>query len=92
MCDRQMYADKREHINRILPDIPMIKARWNRRSSAIPCWLEVPMSDGSVERYYPDSVHPGFVRSIELIRKMKTIVALNEDSKGNERYEGGQNE
>ena len=62
-------------MKRILPVIPKIHAIWNRRSSVIPTCLEVPMSDGSIVQYYPESKHPGFVLSIGIIRKMHSDIA-----------------
>lgn len=62
-------------MKRILPDIPRIRARWTRRSSVIPNYLEVPMSDGSVVLYYPESKQSGFVLSIGIIRKMHKDIA-----------------
>ena len=55
---------------RVIPDIPRIHAHWDRRSSEIPTWLEVPMSDGRKVRYIPDVDHPGVERSIEGIRRI----------------------
>lgn len=56
---------------RIMPNIPKIQARWAHRASEIPDWLEVPMADGSVVRYYPQVEQPSFRKSMELIRNMK---------------------
>ena len=42
---------------RIIPDIPRIHARWCRRTSEIPDFLEVPMSNGETVRYYPQIEH-----------------------------------
>jgi hypothetical protein len=39
---------------RVIPDIPRIKAHWDRRSSVIPTYLDVPMSDGSCVTYVPE--------------------------------------
>ncbi len=57
---------------RIIPDIPKIRARWAHRASEIPDWLEVPMSDGRVVRYYPQVEQPAFTRAIENVRNMVT--------------------
>ena len=43
---------------RIIPDLGRIKAHWSHRSSEIPDYLMVPMSDGSVVRYNPEVVQP----------------------------------
>ena len=56
---------------RIMPNIPKIQAHWAHRASEIPDWLEVPMADGSVVRYYPQVEQPAFRKSMELIRNMK---------------------
>ena len=64
---------------RIMPNIPKIQARWAHRASEIPDWLEVPMADGSVVRYYPQVEQPSFRKSMELIRNM------NEKAVGYER-------
>lgn len=42
---------------RILPDIPKIKAHWERRSDPVP-YLMVPMSDGNTIRYNPEIKQP----------------------------------
>ena len=58
----------------IMPDIPRIHAHWCKRTSEIPDWLEVPMSDGSVVEYYPKVEQPAFKKSLEIIRRMKEPV------------------
>lgn len=45
-------------MNRIIPDIPQIKAHWDKRSSDIPDYLMVPMSDKTKVRYVPDIQQP----------------------------------
>lgn len=45
-------------MSRILPNLPKIKAHWIRRSSDIPDYLAVPMSDNSVVRYVPEIQQP----------------------------------
>lgn len=42
---------------KIIPDIPKIRAHWERRSDPVP-YLMVPMSDRSVIRYVPDIRQP----------------------------------
>lgn len=59
---------------RIVPNIPKIQARWAHRASEIPDWLEVPMSNGEIVRYYPKVEQPAFRRSLEIIRNMKDQV------------------
>lgn len=56
---------------RIVPNIPKIQARWAHRASDIPDWLEVPMSNGDIVRYYPKIEQPSFRKSLEIIRNMK---------------------
>ena len=56
---------------RVIPDIPKIKAHWERRSDPVP-YLMVPMSDRSVIRYNPEIPHPGFVKAIQNIENMMT--------------------
>ena len=55
---------------RIIPDIPNIKARWAHRCSEIPEWLDVPMSDGRVIRYYPQIEQPAFRAAMDGIGRM----------------------
>ena len=45
-------------MNRIIPNIPQIKAHWERRASDIPDYLTVPMSDQSKVRYIPEITQP----------------------------------
>ena len=59
---------------RIVPNIPKIQARWAHRASEIPDWLEVPMSNGEIVRYYPQIEQPAFRKSLEIIRNMKDQV------------------
>ena len=59
---------------RIIPNIPKIQARWAHRASEIPDWLEVPMSNGEVIKYYPKVEQPAFRKSMEIIRNMKEQV------------------
>ena len=56
---------------RILPDLPKAKAHWVHRSSEIPDYLMVPMSDGSVVRYNPEVQQPGFVKAMENLKNME---------------------
>ncbi len=56
---------------RLIPDIPKIKAHWSHRSSEIPDYLMVPMSDGTVVRYNPEIQQPGYVRAIQNIKNME---------------------
>ncbi|MBR3001580.1 MAG: hypothetical protein IKF39_11330 [Oscillospiraceae bacterium] len=55
---------------RIIPNIPKIKAHWERRSDDIPTYLEVPMSNGTIVKYIPEIVQPGFVAAMENIKNM----------------------
>lgn len=43
---------------RIIPDLPKIRAHWERRTSSVPDFLMVPMSDRTVVRYVPDIKQP----------------------------------
>ena len=54
---------------RIIPNIPKIKAHWERRADPVP-YLIVPMSDGSEIRYNPEIQHPGYVKAINNIMNM----------------------
>jgi len=56
---------------RIMPDIPHIQARWAHRASEIPDWLEVPMADGTIVKYYPQIEPPSFKKSLEIIQNIK---------------------
>ena len=58
---------------RIIPNIPKVKAHWCHRCSEVPDWLEVPMSDGRIVRYYPQVEQPAFRKSLEIIRNMKNV-------------------
>ena len=55
---------------RIIPDLGRIKAHWSHRSSEIPDYLMVPMSDGSVVRYNPEVVQPGFVKAMDVLKNI----------------------
>ena len=54
---------------RILADTRNAKQHWERRCDTLP-FLEVPMSDGSVVRYYPEIPQPGLVKALEGIRRI----------------------
>lgn len=55
---------------RILPDIPKIKAHWERRADPIP-YLMVPMSDGSVIRYNAEIPQPAFQAALVNIKNLE---------------------
>ena len=57
-------------IERVIPDIPKIRAHWERRSCPIP-YLMVPMSDGTVVRYNAEMEHPGVQKALDTIRTIK---------------------
>lgn len=59
---------------RIIPNIPKIKAHWERRTDDIPTYLEVPMSNGTTVNYFPDIVQPGFVAAMKNIENMANMV------------------
>ena len=54
---------------RVIPDIPKIKAHWERRSDPVP-YLMVPMSDGSTIRFNAEIPQPAFQKAIQNIRNM----------------------
>lgn len=56
-------------MTRILPNIPRIKAHWDRRGEELP-YLMVPMSDGTVVRYNPEIQLPAFRKAIENVKNM----------------------
>ena len=58
-------------MNKVIPDIPKIKAHWERRSDPIP-YLMVPLSNGEVIRYNAEIKHPAFQKAILNIRNIKT--------------------
>ena len=45
-------------MSRVIPNIPQIKAHWERRMSDIPDYLMVPMSDQRKVRYIPEIQQP----------------------------------
>ena len=55
---------------RILPDIPKIRAHWELRCDPVP-YLMVPMSDGTVIRFNADIQHPGYVKAVQNIRNLE---------------------
>lgn len=56
---------------RTIPDMSRAKAHWVKRSSEIPDYIMVPMSDGTVCMYVPQVTQPGFVKAMENIKNMK---------------------
>ena len=62
-----------------IPDIPNIKAHWERRTDPLP-FLMVPMSDNTVVRYIPDCPQPAFVRAMENVRKMTVGYKMTGDA------------
>ena len=61
-------------MNRILPNLPKIKAHWERRTSDIPDFLMVPMSDETVVRYVPEVRQPKPVLADKLNKFTKLCV------------------
>ena len=57
-------------MNKVIPDIPKIKAHWERRSDPIP-YLMVPLSNGEVIRYNAEIKHPGYVKAVENIKNLE---------------------
>ena len=55
---------------RIIPDIPKIKAHWERRSDPVP-YLMVPMSDGSTIRFNAEIPQPAFQKAIQNIKNLE---------------------
>ena len=55
---------------RVIPDMARAKAHWTKRSSEIPDYLMVPMSDGTVWMYVPQVTQPGFVKAMQNIKNM----------------------
>lgn len=66
-------------IVRIIPNIPKIHAYWNRKYNKVP-FLMVPMSDGTVIRYYPAAEQTAFVKALENIRRLKKMT-MKENTK-----------
>ena len=61
-------------MKRILPDMPRAKAHWTHRSSEIPDYIMVPMSDNkTVVRYVPEIEPPGVLKALENIRNLKDM-------------------
>ena len=60
-------------MTRIIPDLPKAKAHWVHRSSEIPDYLMVPMSDGRVVRFNPEIEQPGVLKALENIRNLKNM-------------------
>lgn len=58
---------------RVIPDIPNIKAHWAHRCSEVPEWLEVPMSNGQIVKYYPQIAQPKFHDAMRNVRNMKEM-------------------
>ena len=56
---------------RTIPDLTRAKAHWVKRSSEIPDYIMVPMSDGTVCMYVPQVTQPGFVKAMENIKRMQ---------------------
>lgn len=54
---------------RIIPDIPNIRAHWERRADPVP-YLMVPMSDGTVLRFNAEIAQPAFLLAMESVRRI----------------------
>ena len=54
---------------RVIADTQSITQHWDHRANPIP-YLMVRMSDGQTIRYNPEIPHPGFVKAIDIIKKM----------------------
>jgi len=57
---------------RIIPDIPKIRAHWERRSDPVP-YLIVPMSDGTVIRFNAEIQHPALRKINNGMKNMKEM-------------------
>ena len=55
-------------MTRIIPNLPKAKAHWFKRTSTIPDYLEVPMGDGSVVKFFPEIRQPAPVLAEALDR------------------------
>lgn len=70
---------------RILPDMAKAKAHWERRTSDIPDYLMVPMSDRSVVKYVPDIRQPRYVKAMnENMRKLQEMAGGGYSSRTDE--------
>lgn len=56
-------------MKRILADTAKITQHWEHRCDELP-YLMVRMSDGREIRYNPEIPHPGFVKAMDIIKKM----------------------
>lgn len=54
---------------KVLPNIPKIKAHWERRCDELP-YLMVPMSNGQIVRYNPETPQPAFRRAMDGVKRM----------------------
>ena len=57
-------------MRRVLPDMPRAKAHWKHRASEVPDFIMVPMSDGTVVRFVPEIVQPGFVKAMKNLENL----------------------
>ena len=67
---------------RIIPDIPKIRAHWERRCDPIP-FLLVPMSDGTVMRFNAETQHPALSKIFQSMENMKEM-CIGYEGKGTE--------
>ena len=70
---------------RIIPDIPKIRAHWERRSDPVP-FLLVPMSDGTVMRFNAEIPHPALSKIFRSMENMKEL-CIGYEQKGRKSYE-----
>ena len=75
-------------MNRILPNLPKIKAHWERRTSDIPDFLMVPMSDDTVVRYVPDVQQPKPVLADQLDKFTNLCIGYERNENYGESYTG----
>ena len=73
-------------MTRILPNLPKIKAHWERRTSDIPDYLVVPMSDDTVVRYVPEVAQPKPVLADELNKFTELCIGYERKENYGESY------
>ena len=61
------------------------KAHWERRSSEIPDYLMVPMSDQTVVKYVPEIIQPRYVKAMnENMKNLKEMAGGGYSPRANE--------
>lgn len=54
---------------KVIADTGNARQHWEHRGDELP-YLMVPMSDGRIVRYNPETPQPGFVKAMENIKNM----------------------